>query len=149
MKYSIKLKTFQVSESPSPFPDPCTNPRTAETVLRTIFNTLDVDIESFLILALNAKGRIIGYKIIGQGTVSACLAGPREVLRSALVLGACSILVSHNHPSGDPSPSREDGLLTRNLRAGCEAIGIPLADHIILGRDEFYSFRSRENWDSK
>ena len=102
--------------------------------------------EQFGLLALNAKGDLIGEAIIGMGTCTAIAISPREVFRKALALGAHSALVWHNHPSGDPSPSKEDQALTKRLRASGESLGVPLADHIILGDGRFYSFRRAEGW---
>ena len=103
--------------------------------------------EQFGLLALNAKGDLIGEAIIGMGTCTTIAISPREVFRKALALGATSALVWHNHPSGDPSPSKEDQALTKRLRASGEGIGVPLADHIIVGDGRSYSFRGAEGWD--
>lgn len=70
-----------------------------------------------------------------------------EFFREALRFGATSALAFHNHPSGDPTPSPEDILLTRRLRAAGESLGVPLADHLVLGRDRYHSFRAAEGWD--
>lgn len=104
--------------------------------------------ERFGMLALNAKGEVVADRILGQGTATGVLIGPREVMREALRFGASSVLVWHNHPSGDPTPSREDIALTRRLRQAGEALGLPLADHIVLGSDRYHSFRAAEGWDS-
>jgi DNA repair protein RadC len=103
--------------------------------------------EVFGVVCLNSRARIISDRIISKGTSTGTLVGPREVLREALLRGAVSVLVWHNHPSGDPSPSREDISLTKRIRSGCEAIGVPLADHIIVGADTYHSFRASEGWD--
>jgi DNA repair protein RadC len=95
--------------------------------------------ERFGLLALNAKG--------SQGTSTGTLISPREFFREALRYGATSALAFHNHPSGDPSPSREDVQLTHRLRAAGESLGVPLADHVILGRENYHSFRAAEGWD--
>ena len=103
--------------------------------------------ERFGMLALNAKGQLIADRILAQGTATACLISPREFFREALRYGATSAVAWHNHPSGDPAPSREDELLTKRLRTAGESLGVPLADHIVLGRDRWHSFRSAEGWD--
>ena len=97
-------------------------------------------------VALNARGALLADRILAQGTATACLVGPREFFREALRYGASSALAWHNHPSGDPSPSREDIVLTRRLRAAGENLGVPLADHVVLGFDSFHSFRAAERW---
>jgi len=78
--------------------------------------------------------------ILGQGTW--------ECFGEALRYGATSALAFHNHPSGDPTPSREDVQLTKRLRASGESLGVPLADHLILGAERYHSFRAAEGWDN-
>jgi DNA repair protein RadC len=103
--------------------------------------------ERFGLLALNAKGDLLAERILSQGTSTGTLISPREFFREALRYGATSALAFHNHPSGDPSPSREDVQLTHRLRAAGESLGVPLADHVILGRESYHSFRAAEGWD--
>ena len=103
--------------------------------------------ERFGLLALNAKGDLLAERILSQGTASATLISPREFFREALRFGATTALAFHNHPSGDPAPSKEDIQLTRRLRSAGESLGVPLADHLILGSDTFHSFRAAEGWD--
>lgn len=103
--------------------------------------------EVFAVVALDARGGVVGEAIVSKGTCTATLISPREVYRTALAMGATSALVWHNHPSGDPSPSREDVALTARLRASGESLGVPLADHLILGKDRYHSFRAAEGWD--
>ena len=103
--------------------------------------------ERFGLLALNTRGALLAERILSQGTSNATLIGPREFFREALRYGATTTVAFHNHPSGDPSPSREDILLTRRLRAAGDALGVPLGDHLILGHDRFHSFRAAEGWD--
>jgi hypothetical protein len=75
------------------------------------------------------------------------LISPREFFREALRFGATTALAWHNHPSGDPTPSREDMALTTRLRSAGESLGVPLADHVVLGGDRWHSFRAAESWD--
>jgi DNA repair protein RadC len=103
--------------------------------------------ERFGLLALNIKGDLLADRILSQGTSHATLIGPREFFREALRFGAATAVAFHNHPSGDPTPSRADILLTRRLRAAGEVLGVPLGDHLIIGRDRFHSFRAAEGWD--
>ena len=103
--------------------------------------------ERFGLLALNAKGELLAERVMSQGTATGTLVSPREFFREALRYGATSALAYHNHPSGDPAPSREDTQLTHRLRAAGESLGVPLADHLILGRESYHSFRAAEGWD--
>jgi DNA repair protein RadC len=102
--------------------------------------------ERFGMIALNARGALLADRTLAQGTATACLISPREFFREALRYGASSALAWHNHPSGDPTPSREDIILTRRLRTAGDSLGIPLADHVVLGFDSFHSFRAVERW---
>jgi len=155
MQVTYRLKTYRVdsvAESlPVPDPGPVTTPRTASKVLKSIYATLDAGQEHFSILALNSKGRPVGYKVLSSGTATGCLVTPEMVFRAALLLGGVSVLCCHNHPSGNTTPSGEDTALTRRLRAAGENLGLPLADHIIISgdpdSDEFHSFRADEGWD--
>lgn len=103
--------------------------------------------ERFGLLALNAKGELLAERMLSQGTSTGTLISPREFFREALRFGATTALAFHNHPSGDPSPSREDTQLTHRLRAAGDSLGVPLADHMILGQGCYHSFRAAEGWD--
>ena len=105
--------------------------------------------ERFGMLALNAKGDLLADRVLAHGTATACLISPREFFREALRFGATSALAWHNHPSGDPTPSREDCALTIRLRSAGESLGVPLSDHIVLGGDRWHSFRASEGWDGR
>ena len=105
--------------------------------------------ERFGMLALNAKGDLMADRTLSQGTATATLISPREFFREALRYGATSALAWHNHPSGDPTPSREDIALTTRLRSAGESLGVPLADHMILGGNRWHSFRAAEGWDMR
>jgi len=102
--------------------------------------------ERFGLLALNARGALLADRLLSQGTSSATVISPREFFREALRFGAVSAIAYHNHPSGEVQPSLEDRALTRRLRQAGEALGVPLADHIILGAGTFHSFRAAEGW---
>jgi len=105
--------------------------------------------ERFGLLALNAKGDLLAERILTSGVDTAVLITPREFFREALRLGASSAIAFHNHPSGDPKPSKEDILVTKRLRSTGESLGVALADHIVVGGDKYHSFRVAEAWDSK
>lgn len=136
----------QSHQSSIPRPPRINSPRAAGNFLLPL--TKGMTEEVFGVLALNAKGDYLGHKTISMGTCTATLVSPREFFREALRMGATSALAYHNHPSGDPAPSNEDVQLTRRLRAAGESLGIPLADHIVLGHDTFHSFRAAEGWDA-
>lgn len=108
----------------------------------------DPDKEAVIVLALNVRNRLIGFNLVSLGSVSCSLVNPREVFRPAIALAASSIVLMHNHPSGDPCPSPADSKATRVLKAAGRIVEIELADHVIVGRREvdplkvgWYSFR--------
>ena len=99
--------------------------------------------ETFHVLVLDAKHRLCTRELVSQGTLTASLVHPREVFRSAIRLSAAAVVVVHNHPSGDPEPSEEDLGATRRLLEAGHLLGIPLLDHVIVGRGTHVSLRER------
>lgn len=97
--------------------------------------------EQFRVIALNTKNGILAEKIITQGTVNASIVSPREVFHSAIRNMAASIIIAHNHPSGDPKPSKEDIEVTEAIVKVGDIMNIPVLDHIIMGKNRFYSFK--------
>jgi DNA repair protein RadC len=89
--------------------------------------------EVFLMLCLSTKCRVLGYYEVSRGTLDATLVHPREVFKVALLANAAAIILAHNHPSGDPSPSVDDIDLTRRLVSAGEILGIHVVDHIVVG----------------
>lgn len=103
--------------------------------------------ENMVVLLLNAQRRLIRRCDVGRGTLTRVLTHPRNIFRDAIVYNACSIILAHNHPSGDPHPSKMDMELTETVRKSGEIIGIPLKDHVIVGAEgsgalPYYSFHS-------
>ncbi|MGE9941259.1 RadC family protein [Bariatricus sp. SGI.161] len=97
--------------------------------------------EQMKLLMLNSRAKLIGETNISKGTVNASLITPRELFIEALQKNAVSIIIMHNHPSGDPTPSREDMLTTKRILDAGALIGIELLDHIIIGNNCYISFR--------
>ena len=100
--------------------------------------------EEFLILILDTKNKIKASKTVSIGSINQTLVHPREVFRFAITNNANSIILSHNHPSGDPSPSHEDILITKRLQEAGKLIGIKVLDHIIIGHDRYISLREKK-----
>jgi DNA repair protein RadC len=100
--------------------------------------------ERFKILLLDTKNRVIRDETVSVGTLNASLVHPREVFRSAIRASSASVIVCHNHPTGDCRPSREDGETTRRIREAGELVGIRLLDHIIIGDAEYYSYKDND-----
>jgi len=101
----------------------------------------DEPAEVFGMLCLTTKYRVIAYHEVGRGTLDSVLVNPREVFRAALLANAAAVVVGHNHPSGDPTPSPDDLDVTRRLAAAGEVLGIPVVDHIIVGDGRYFSFK--------
>ncbi len=99
--------------------------------------------EKVLVVMLDTRGRLLGEEVISKGTVNTAAVGPREIFLTALDRKAVSIILVHNHPSGDPKPSREDLELTRRVLEAGDMIGIPLVDHIIIGDRKAVSLANR------
>jgi DNA repair protein RadC len=99
--------------------------------------------EYFKILLLNTKNQIISKEEISVGSLSASIVHPREIFIAPLRKSAASVILIHNHPSGDPSPSQEDLEVTRRLVDAGSILGIAVRDHIIIGDGCFFSFRER------
>lgn len=99
--------------------------------------------EQVSIMRLNTKGALIRDVLISQGTVNASVVSPREIFLEALKYHAVNLVMVHNHPSGDPTPSREDLSLTRRVRDAGELVGIQLLDHIIIGDNSYISLKER------
>ena len=99
--------------------------------------------EQFRVILLNTKLSVLGVEVAFIGGLSSVEVHPREVFRRAVQAGAAGVVAVHNHPSGDPSPSREDRLLTDRLQEAGDVLGIPLWDHVVLGRGRYTSFREQ------
>jgi DNA repair protein RadC len=139
-----RLKTFRIQfvSEPADFPagSPCRSSADVDRVARAIYQTLDADKEHFLLLVMNNKNRVNGFKVVSTGTLTASLVHPREVWRAALHLCAAAVVFVHNHPSGEPAPSQEDQEITRRLKETGDMLGIRVLDHVIVGSDRFFSF---------
>ena len=98
--------------------------------------------ERFAVVYLDTRHRPIAVHDASTGTADGCTVHPREVFGPAVALAATAIVVAHNHPSGDPTPSREDRAVTQRLRQAGELLGIELLDHLVIGDERVYSFAS-------
>ncbi|MDA1017106.1 MAG: DNA repair protein RadC [Planctomycetota bacterium] len=118
----------------------------AMTYCRHRFARLAADArqEEFHVVTLNTKSHVIQAHQITVGTLDASLVHPREVFRPAIRDAAASVILVHNHPSGDPTPSREDFAVTDRLTSAGDLLGIQVLDHIVLGRDSAQSIRECE-----
>lgn len=102
------------------------------------------DRESAVLLSLDSRHRLLDIGRISVGSAAATHMGPREIYRDALLVGASSIVVAHNHPSGDPEPSLADRAVTRRLKEVGTALGVGLIDHVVIGDEEHWVSLARE-----
>lgn len=100
--------------------------------------------ECVVLASVDAKGRLLGDSVMSNGSATMSLISPREIFMEALKRQAVSIILIHNHPSGDPSPSKADAELTGQIAAVGQMLGITLLDHIIIGDNRYMSFREKE-----
>jgi DNA repair protein RadC len=106
----------------------------------------DLPQEEFHALLLNTRHRIVREVQVTRGLLDASLIHPREVFRVAVAEGAAGVILVHNHPSGDPAPSADDRVVTRQLHAAGKALGIPVLDHVIVAEGGFVSLADEEGW---
>jgi DNA repair protein RadC len=135
VKLSYKLKQ-KASERPKVLD--------SNSMYRVLLNCYDSDTieyrESFKVLLLNRGNKVLGVMNISEGGISETTVDIRLILQAALLGNASNIAISHNHPSGNVNPSRNDDFLTNRVKKACEAIGIELYDHIIVTPDSYYSY---------
>jgi len=115
--------------------------RTQQDVVARLDDIRGRQQEHFIALSLDGAQRLIAQRTITIGTLDTVLAHPREVFSDPIVDRAASVIVAHNHPSGEAKPSSKDTTLTQQLAAAGQLLGVPLRDHIIITRTDVYSFR--------
>lgn len=116
------------------------NPRAVSQMLARILESEVVEV--FIVLCLTVKHRPIAWHEVSRGTLYSTLVHPRELFKVAFLANAASVVLAHNHPSGDPCPSADDRALTRRLVAAGELLGVDVLDHIIIGHDgHYFSFK--------
>jgi DNA repair protein RadC len=120
------------------------NPEQAAAFLMPLFGGRSV--EQVGVVLLDTRHRVLRTAIVAVGTLNRTGIEPREVFREAVLAGAAAIVVFHNHPSGDPTPSPEDVELTRRLMAAGVLMGIEVVDHLILGDVKYCSFKQMGTW---
>ena len=136
MRYEVATRPEGPEDPPS-----ITTPRDVHDLLGPEMSALAQ--EQLRVLLLNTKSLVVGQRVIYQGNVNSSMVRPAEVLRPAVVEAVPSIIISHNHPSGDPSPSPEDVSITRELTQAAKLLGVELLDHIVIGGERFVSLKER------
>ncbi len=102
-----------------------------------------LEIEQTRGIYLNSRNKILSMKTISTGTLTISLINPREIIKNAINSNAVGVIIAHNHPSGDPTPSLEDIKATKTLLNACDIVGIQLIDHVIIG-DGYFSFKEKK-----
>ena len=143
-KFVATFRVTLVKDRQLPF-DTCrlSNSAQAQPLIKSLIETHgQSDREQFCVILLNAKNVIIGLNIVSTGSLSSAQVCPREVLKPAILASASAMILSHNHPSGDLSPSPEDLALTGKLIQACYIVGIQVHEHLIISMhdDGYYSF---------
>ncbi len=131
------FETLTVREEITNYLKPMTRVTTSGEVFEKFHFLKNESKEYFITLHLDGKNKILCIEIVSTGSLNASIVHPREVFKSCLLSSAAAMILMHNHPSGDPTPSREDLELTRRLKEAGELLGIRILDHIIIG-DECY-----------
>jgi DNA repair protein RadC len=119
------------------------NPEEAYNAIKIITNVQEEAQEVFGILILNTKNKIVAVHEISRGTLNSSMVHPREVFKPAVLHNAAAIICFHNHPSGDPEPSKEDIEMTKLLVGAGKIMRIEILDHIIVGDDGYVSLKER------
>ncbi|PYR93557.1 MAG: DNA repair protein RadC [Acidobacteria bacterium] len=132
----MRLRELRISYQPVAGASPGPRPRltSPSAAVRQIAPLLEPEaVEVFGALLLNTKHEPICWHVVSRGCLDATLVHPREVIKAACLANAAALVVAHNHPSGDPEPSREDVVLTLRLRQALELVGIELLDSLVIG----------------
>lgn len=116
------------------------SPKLLRDLMNSVVHLNVLGEEHLYMLALNHKGIILGIFFISKGTVSKTCLSTRELFMRALMVGASCIIICHNHPSQDVTPSREDVITTQKIKEAGELLDIPLIEHLIIGGDNYFSF---------
>lgn len=119
-----------------------TSPKLAADFIRPLLR--DHVREHLFALYLDAAHRVISYSLVSLGSATSAPAYPREIFQGAVLLGACALVLAHNHPTGDLVPSQDDMSVTSHIRDAGVLLGIKLLDHVIVSADSFYSFADND-----
>jgi len=137
--YKIKM----VKEDTVEYNNTIKSPADVASLAREVLEMHEMAEEHFLILCLNTKNKIAGVHTVSIGSLNASIVHPREVFKAAILNNANGIICLHNHPSGDPEPSREDIEITHRLVNAGSILGINVLDHIIIGDGRYISLKEQ------
>lgn len=117
-----------------------TSSRDAEDILRNIWSDKIEHVEQFVVLCLNRANKVLGWSLISTGGLAGTVADPKVIFQTALKANACSLILAHNHPSGNIQPSESDNRLTTKMVSAGKFLDLPVLDHLIICSDRYYSF---------
>ena len=137
--YKLKMVKEDTVEYSDTIKSPCDVAKLAHDVLEMH----EMAEENFIVLCLNTKNKIAGVHTVSIGSLNASIVHPREVFKVALLNNASAIILMHNHPSGDPEPSREDIEITHRLANAGNILGINVLDHVIIGEQRYVSLKEQ------
>lgn len=138
-KRIVKYRLELVKESSKIYEvDKISSPTDVRDYIEKVFKLSIQAEEVMVMLVLDIKNNVIGAFEVSRGSLNSSIVHPREVFKRALLLNGASIIIAHNHPSGDPAPSREDVDITRRLAEGGDILGITVLDHLIIGDNGRY-----------
>ena len=134
--YSVKLQVVRENLNYEPY-----QIRNPEDVYNFLSYLETQDKEQFLSILLDTKNRVLGVDEVSVGTLNASAVDPREVFKTAVLYNSASLILAHNHPSGDPTPSKSDIDITKQLKRGAKLLGLNLLDHVIIGYKKYKSVK--------
>lgn len=145
-KYIPLVRLSMIREKEVPYTaGTVNNPEKTAELAKHILN--GADREHLLVLSIDSKCRPLAIEIVSIGTVNATIAEPREIFKHAVLANAVGIILVHNHPSGDCTPSEEDTVITKRVNEAGKLLGIPLKDHVIIGDDGYFSYNKNGSLD--
>ena len=136
LRVQYRLKRLRGPQYPR---EGLSNAQAAASAFQQLLN--DEPVEVCGLFCLSVHHAVLAYHELSRGTVNTTLVHPREVLKVALLANATGVIVGHNHPSGDPTPSRDDIQVTQRLKSASDIVGIELFDHLVVAGDRYFSFK--------
>jgi len=138
--YTLHIRRLEIAEQPEFYMAQVGNADTVGFIARSLIGHEAQEV--FIAICLDIKNRVLGYTEVGRGGIDNCAVDIRQVFRTAIALGASNLVISHGHPSGDTTPSREDDLMTDRVVQAGKLLGIPVLDHVIVacGNSPSYSY---------
>lgn len=138
---SYKLKMVKEKSGVYEVSNTISNPQNAYNIMTKIVKIQEECEEVLYVITLNVKNNVTGLFEVSRGSLNSSIVHPREILKRAILNNAAAIVLCHNHPSGNPEPSREDIAITSRVKECGNIIGIDLLDHIIIGDENYVSLK--------